>query len=221
MAIQLVALSCPNCGAKLDVPADKRVCFCTYCGTKILVDDGSYTVTHRTIDDAKVIKAKAEADATLRRFGITSLAIRGGIFVAAAIIAVELVVGLIGTSRGDENAWFPLVITIMYGLVAGGFGAMFFMTKKRKTAAEDLGTDQAILPISTLHVSNLRVEDLVAQLEQAGFTNVGTVARGDVNRFNAKDEGYACEMKVDGRSASAGDALRKDAHIVITYHARK
>jgi DNA-directed RNA polymerase subunit RPC12/RpoP len=221
MAIKLVTAMCPNCGAKLEVSADRKECFCTYCGTKVLVDDGSYTVTHRTIDDAKVIKAKAEADATRRRFGITSLAIRVGIFVVVAIIAVELVMGLIGASRGDKNAWLPLILTIMYGLIAGGFGAMLFMAKKRKTATEDLGADQAILPISTLHVSNLRVEDLVAQLKQAGFTNVGTVARGDVNRFNSKKEGYACEMKVNGESASAGDVFRKDAHVVITYHSRK
>lgn len=221
MAVKLIAMTCPSCGAKLDVPADKKVCFCTYCGTKILVDDGSYTVTHRTIDDAKVIKAKAEADATLQRFGVTSLVVRAGLVVIAAIIAAELVMGVIGTSRGDKDAWFPLIMTIEFGLIAGGFGALLHMSNKRKKTTESLGPDQAILPISTIKVTNLRADDLVAQLEQAGFTNVGTVARGDVNRFNAKKEGYACEMKVNGESASAGDVLRKDAHIVITYHARK
>lgn len=220
MTIKLVSMTCPNCGAKLDVPSDKKECFCTYCGTKVLVDDGSYTVTYRMVDEAKVVKAKAEAETLLQRFGITSLAARVGIYVAGAIIAVELLMALVGTIRGDKDAWFPLLFTLMFGFM-GGFAFIAHSNNKKKKAASNLRPDQAIMPISTSEATNLNVDDLVAQLKQAGFTNVGTVGRGDVGRLNAKKEGRAYEMKVNGESASAGDVLQKDAHIIITYHSRK
>lgn len=38
---KMIPLVCPNCGAKLDVKDGTQTCFCTYCGTKILISDDS------------------------------------------------------------------------------------------------------------------------------------------------------------------------------------
>ena len=54
---QLVELKCLNCGATLQVEADRNVCFCTYCGTKAVLNDGS--VTTHIIDEAKIREAEA------------------------------------------------------------------------------------------------------------------------------------------------------------------
>ena len=55
--VQLKELSCPNCGASLQVEAEKKICYCEHCGSKLILDDGS--VTTRIIDDAKVREAEA------------------------------------------------------------------------------------------------------------------------------------------------------------------
>lgn len=43
--VKMIPLTCPSCGATLEVRNDTKTCFCTYCGTKLLIDDGSKTVT--------------------------------------------------------------------------------------------------------------------------------------------------------------------------------
>ena len=55
--VQLVQLNCPQCNATLEVEASRKFCFCTYCGAKAILDDGS--VTTRIIDDARIREAEA------------------------------------------------------------------------------------------------------------------------------------------------------------------
>ena len=44
--MKLVDLKCPHCGAVLTVNSDLNECTCTYCGTKVLVDDEVQKVVH-------------------------------------------------------------------------------------------------------------------------------------------------------------------------------
>lgn len=57
--VKMIATKCPTCGAQLEVKEDTKVCFCTYCGTKMLLDDGNTTHTERIIDEARIAEAKA------------------------------------------------------------------------------------------------------------------------------------------------------------------
>ena len=67
--MKLYALSCPKCGAELSAPDDHDFIFCTYCGTKIMIDRE---------DGAEVIHAKAhmkevELKSELKRRGMEIL----------------------------------------------------------------------------------------------------------------------------------------------------
>ena len=44
--MKLIAVKCPQCDATIDVDENRKSCFCSFCGTKIIVDDGSRTYTH-------------------------------------------------------------------------------------------------------------------------------------------------------------------------------
>ena len=48
--MKLVSIKCPECNATLDISANRKECFCSYCGNKIILDDGSCTITHIYID---------------------------------------------------------------------------------------------------------------------------------------------------------------------------
>ena len=50
--IKMVSLKCPECGANLEIE-ERKQCFCQYCGTKIMLDDGSHTYTHVHIDKTR------------------------------------------------------------------------------------------------------------------------------------------------------------------------
>lgn len=65
--VKMVSLVCPNCGAKLDVKNGTQTCFCTYCGTKILISDDNnktYTknvnVNQTSYDRTEIEKIKLE-----------------------------------------------------------------------------------------------------------------------------------------------------------------
>ena len=61
MAIEMISLSCPNCGANLQVASDRESFFCEYCGQKILVSDSNHQkYTYRKIDDARIREAEAK-----------------------------------------------------------------------------------------------------------------------------------------------------------------
>lgn len=66
--VKMIPLVCPNCGAKLDVKDGTQTCFCTYCGTKILVHDpNTKTINiHSTITDEAAIK-RAEHEIDLKK----------------------------------------------------------------------------------------------------------------------------------------------------------
>lgn len=51
--MKLIAVKCPQCDATIDVDENRKSCFCSFCGTKIIVDDGSRTYTHIHIDKTR------------------------------------------------------------------------------------------------------------------------------------------------------------------------
>ena len=57
--ITFVKLTCPNCGASLEVDQKLTQCFCTYCGTKILLHNENEYVT-RIVDEARLAEQENE-----------------------------------------------------------------------------------------------------------------------------------------------------------------
>ena len=56
--MKLINLTCTNCGAELQIDAERKQAFCTYCGTKLLVDDESIHITNRIVDEARLKEAE-------------------------------------------------------------------------------------------------------------------------------------------------------------------
>lgn len=63
--MKIISLKCPECGADIDIEEGHKQCFCKYCGTKILIDDGrSTTHTYHKVDEARL--KEAEVDELIR-----------------------------------------------------------------------------------------------------------------------------------------------------------
>ena len=56
--VKTISLKCPECGAELSVEEDRKQCFCQYCGSKILIDDGSTSHVYRKVDEARIKEAE-------------------------------------------------------------------------------------------------------------------------------------------------------------------
>ena len=61
--MNITALTCPNCGANIELIPDKEFSFCQYCGSKLHIDDGTQKIeyTHHSIDETKIKEAELSA----------------------------------------------------------------------------------------------------------------------------------------------------------------
>ena len=46
--MEVKSLKCPNCGAALEIPEERKTFFCKYCGSQIYIDDGKITIDINT-----------------------------------------------------------------------------------------------------------------------------------------------------------------------------
>ena len=62
--MKLVAMTCPECKANIDVDVtgNRNFAFCQYCGSKILIDDGTKHIKFSYEDVAKVRKIEADQE---------------------------------------------------------------------------------------------------------------------------------------------------------------
>ena len=62
----VVALVCPNCNASIQSGgggnSQHGFTFCPYCGAQLLVNDGSTTVTYKTVDETRIRELELEAE---------------------------------------------------------------------------------------------------------------------------------------------------------------
>jgi restriction system protein len=56
--MQVIGLKCKYCGAELEAEPGQKEAICAYCGSKIILDDGSVVVTNRYVDEARVKEAE-------------------------------------------------------------------------------------------------------------------------------------------------------------------
>lgn len=62
--MKLITLKCPECGATLNLNDSRKEYFCTYCGTKILLDEEiqrqDVRIENRIIDEAAIEQEKTK-----------------------------------------------------------------------------------------------------------------------------------------------------------------
>ena len=56
--MKLMNMRCSNCGAELEIDADRKQAFCSYCGAKLLFDDEEIHITSRIVDEARLKEAE-------------------------------------------------------------------------------------------------------------------------------------------------------------------
>lgn len=68
--MKLTAAICPQCNGEIHITEETHQCYCSHCGTKIILNDASYTVTHRTIDEARIKEAEVNQQVQLGQLEI-------------------------------------------------------------------------------------------------------------------------------------------------------
>ena len=55
--MKLISLRCKNCGAELQADPGRKEIYCSYCGTKLIVDN-DFQITSRIVDEARLKEAE-------------------------------------------------------------------------------------------------------------------------------------------------------------------
>ncbi len=117
--MRMYLLECPACGAKVEMETDRKSCFCTYCGNKVYLDDGTKRVEitkninyHKTYTD----EAKIRDIESRERMYDKKL---------AADEAHEK-----RKHKANRNSWLGL---IAYAIVILVIGSVFFTSQKRES----------------------------------------------------------------------------------------
>lgn len=132
--IKMISVKCPECGANISIENDRKFCFCQYCGTKVMMDDGSATYTYRKVDEARIKEAELKQAVRLKELEIEEnkrqaaektkmLKIKASI-ILAIVGVIFLIIGFVGGSAtGDPDS--PVYAMAFVGLFA--LMAIFFI----------------------------------------------------------------------------------------------
>lgn len=56
--MKLIKLKCSNCGAELQIDMEGKQAFCSYCGSRLLIDDDTIHITKHIVDEARLKEAE-------------------------------------------------------------------------------------------------------------------------------------------------------------------
>lgn len=134
MAVRLVPAVCPSCGAHIEIPPDRAVCFCTYCGTQIVVDDGTQTINIHNFDEAEMRRVELEAqelrrqDEALEDYERRHRTWR--FVVVGWVVLVIVLFAMAGLTDSESAAFSSLALTIA-GVLIFGPVALFVLRPRR------------------------------------------------------------------------------------------
>lgn len=99
--MELIPISCPRCGGSIHVPAGRKTCFCTYCGSQLYADDGSTVVEYRVIDEARIREAEMASALELKKLEIAEKKrkTRNKIFGLITIVGAVMIIGAVIASN--------------------------------------------------------------------------------------------------------------------------
>lgn len=95
--MKLQSLKCPECRAILEIEEGRPFCYCQYCGTKIMIDDGSTTYTYHKIDEARLREAEIKRDIRLKELEIEERKRVAKERTRATKIKASILLGIIGS----------------------------------------------------------------------------------------------------------------------------
>lgn len=228
MAIRLIAVKCPECGAQLKIESGRKKLFCSYCGTQILVDnDNEYTINEniRHIDEAEIKKAEAsvrktEAERTIQLKKLEIIENKRKSFERTKRfkIILSIVLAIIGSiliAIGTE-ADSILAGIGMFALLAIAYIWMF--SNNKDDTDIDLGYKVRTPELGNYeHMYFTSVEDM---FRNAGFSNIKTIPLNDIKFGIINKPGMVESITVNGQVATSGKKVAPDSSVVISYHSR-
>ena len=218
MAIKMVSVRCPDCGAALDVEEGRTQLFCSYCGAKVIIQNDNEFI-YRTVDDAGVKQAETQRMVMLKQLEMEEKAKQDKkeyirIWLGATVIL--FLVGIIGIMREEYYGYLCILLDMSVGMMG-----VFFIDGNKKKTPVIVNDNQLVISNAMTQCRNKDYRAAVALFRAAGFTNISEVPLKDLTFLSRKDNGKVADIAINGSTEfEENDVVLKTARITITYHSK-
>ncbi len=226
MAIKFVSIKCPECGSALNIEEGRQQCFCSYCGTKIMIqNDNEYIYRH--IDEAGVKQAETDQMIRMRQMAMAEkqqtedrkiLRLKIIISLILAIVgSILLVVGsLAGEASGNPDSdLYMLSFVGMFALLGIAYIWLFSGLNEDRECYDG----KVRVPSGVDGFEKKNYAAVEAAFKSAGFTNIKCVPLNDLTVGLIKKPGTVESITINGKSVFAGGKkYYPDAAVLISYH---
>lgn len=229
MAIKFVSIKCPECGATLDVEEGRQQIFCSYCGTKVMVqNDNEYIYRH--IDEAGVKQAETDRMIRLRELELEearakqsghlrSMLTKIWLGVSAVLLILAIGIMLFAGDGGLDGFFF--LFYVCGPIVGGGAYLVFKVIPDKENDKAVLQSGGIRLPKNIFPYSEQNYEAIYTALKSAGFRNITCVNMHDLTFGILQKPGKVETITINGEKImSGGKVFMPDAAITITYHGK-
>ncbi len=209
--LKIISTTCPQCGAKFEVDETNEKMTCDYCGTQFIVTErfsnadvpfGTWGANTPKKEEKKnaldsvfdfVKHQQNRADEENKR------------------LEEERKASEEKTKAHMKKFWWA------YALAAVAcFGLLFFMLVQEES---NQNPNEITISTAAADFKGQHYEDVVTQLELAGFTNIETAAIEDLVTGWLTDDGEVENVVINGDSEfGMNDRFLPDAQIVVRYH---
>lgn len=227
MAVKMVSVKCPECGASLNIEENREKAFCTYCGAQILLYNENEHI-YRHVDEAEVTSAETDRIIRLKQIEIMEKDLKKReeirswkfkIGMSTAIIGFLLIpIGYFaGHFSGDSNS--PLFYLSWLGIIIFYIG---YRTLKNLSEEDDVSSyfsEKVKVPSNIIDYNSKSYKAVETMFLSAGFTNVKCIALNDLRIGVLHKPGMVESITINGqRVISGGKSYPKDAPVIISYH---
>lgn len=219
MAIQFVAIKCPECGANLSVEEDREMVFCQYCGCRVQINNDNVHI-YKNIDEARIRETETQRIIRLKELELEEkekARSRKG-FIAAYGIAAGLVIigGLMSLFHFDSGT-----SVCFLGLDVAMFVFAFQMYKHRHDKKKYISPYDAQITMPMLDYRGKNFNGIVALYRGAGFEKVTAIPLNDLNMLNMRKNGQVQSVTINGQEIlSTEQVYPKNSEVLIMYHSR-
>lgn len=228
MAIKMIPVKCPQCGADLEAEEGRKTLFCQYCGAKVIIQNDNEHIYH-TIDDAAIKQAETDRIVKLKRIELaekeresaarTKLLKIKIALALGAIGGILLILGfLLGEASGDSDSGLYMIAMVGFYCILGAAFVGMSAAKKKDDDDDDFG-DKIKVPNTISDYERKNYTAIEAIFRSAGFVNIKCVPLNDLTTGLLKKPGLVESITINGKEiTSGGRKFSSDASVVISYH---
>lgn len=215
--MNMIKLQCPGCGATLEVDDSRQYCFCSYCGTKIRVQNENEYI-YRRIDEAEVAHAETDRMIRLRELEMEAREKKADnikLIGLVASVAILLVIGMIGFAVDNAGMGY----CTMFAMLVGAYGFIYYRDKREAYTAKSNIRSGKIKLTDGNSLKGKNVEYVRNMLMAAGFDNIQLVPMNDLTNSLFIKPGRVKTVIINGKEEfDSEEWFPKSAVVTIIYH---